>query len=104
MQRTNEVTRRSALAVAGLGIAAMAVKADESPDSPGWIDAHSHIWSTDLEHYPLAAAQTRDDLDPPSFTDEELMAVAAPQGVSRVVLIQHSIYHLFDNSYLLDAV
>ena len=32
------------------------------------------------------------------------MAVASPEGVGRVVLIQHSVYHLFDNSYLLDAV
>jgi predicted TIM-barrel fold metal-dependent hydrolase len=104
MQWTHEITRRSALAAAGVGLAAMALKADESTDSAGWIDAHSHIWSTDVEHYPLAARQTRDDLDPPSFTDEELMAVAAPQGVRQVVLIQHSIYHLFDNSYLLDAV
>ncbi len=32
------------------------------------------------------------------------MAIARPEGVGRVVLIQHSVYHLFDNSYLIDAV
>jgi len=32
------------------------------------------------------------------------MKLAAPEGVKRVVLIQHSVYHLFDNSYLVDAV
>jgi len=69
-----------------------------------WIDAHSHIWSQDTDRFPLAGAQTKKDLDPPSFTDDELMAVARPEGVGRVVLIQHSIYHLFDNSYLVDAV
>ena len=68
------------------------------------IDAHSHIWSTDLEHYPLAGKLTVNDLNPPSFTDDELMAIARPEGVGRVVLIQHSVYHLFDNSYLIDAV
>ncbi|HEY0981963.1 amidohydrolase family protein, partial [Schlesneria sp.] len=47
---------------------------------------------------------TKADLKPASFTDDELMAVARPEGVGRVVLIQHSVYHLFDNSYLIDAV
>ena len=32
------------------------------------------------------------------------MKLARPEGVGRVVLIQHSVYHLWDNSYLLDAV
>ena len=70
----------------------------------GWIDAHSHIWSPDVARFPLVNKQTAKDLDPPSFTDDELLAIASPEGVTRVVLIQHSIYHLFDNSYLVDAV
>lgn len=90
---------------AGLSVAsqmrASTVAAEES--SP-WIDAHSHIWSPDTEHYPLVGGLTAKDLDPPSFTDDELMKIAGPEGVGRVVLIQHSIYHLFDNSYLVDAV
>ena len=32
------------------------------------------------------------------------MKLARPEGVGRVVLIQHSVYHRWDNSYLLDAV
>ncbi len=32
-------------------------------------------------------------LKPRSFTDDELMAVAQPEGVGRVVLIQHHPYH-----------
>ena len=44
------------------------VAAEES--SP-WIDAHSHIWSPDTEHYPLVGGLTAKDLDPPSFTDDE---------------------------------
>ena len=70
----------------------------------GWIDAHSHIWPGEVDKYPLAAGQTKADLKPASFTDDELMKVASPEGVERVVLIQHSGYHLFDNSYLIDAV
>ena len=68
------------------------------------IDAHSHIWPPETGRFPLVAGQAKKDLNPPSFTDDELMAIARPEGVGRVVLIQHSVYHLFDNSYLIDAV
>ena len=40
---------------------------------------------------------------PRSFTDEELMALAMPEGVGRVVLIQHYPHHGYDNSYLIDT-
>ena len=72
-------------------------------DSHPWIDAHSHIWSTDLKKYPLRDNQTIDALQPRSFTDEELMALAMPQGVGRVVLIQHYPHHGYNNSYLIDT-
>ncbi len=42
-------------------------------------------------------------MQPPSFTPEELLALARPNGVSRVVLIQMSFYR-FDNRYMLDAM
>lgn len=77
--------------------------ADASPAGPGWIDAHSHIWTRDTGRFPLREGVAVDQLDPPSFTDDELMAIAKPAGVSRVVLIQHYPYHGWDNSYLLDA-
>jgi len=70
---------------------------------PGYIDAHSHIWTRDIEKYPLAPGITIDDLDPPSFTTEELLETANPNGIDRVVLIQHSIFYLYDNSYMIDA-
>ena len=68
-----------------------------------YIDAHSHIWTPDTQKYPLAAGFFRDMMQPPSFTDDELMALAEPVGVNRVVLIQMSFYG-FDNSYMLDAI
>ncbi|MBI1310459.1 amidohydrolase family protein [bacterium] len=81
-----------------------AAAADNVSRQPrGFIDAHSHIWLPDDSKYPLANGQTVADLKPASFTDNELMAVARPEGVDRVVLIQHSIYHGFDNSYLVDT-
>lgn len=76
---------------------------NKEPIAPGWVDAHAHIWGRDLAAFPLAAGQTLADLDPPSFTPEELLSIAQPLGVSRVVLIQHHIYHGWDNSYLLHA-
>jgi predicted TIM-barrel fold metal-dependent hydrolase len=67
------------------------------------IDAHSHLWSPDVERWPLANNQTKADLAPPSFTPEELWKVAEPEGVGRVVLIQHNTYHGWDNRYLIDC-
>ena len=84
--------------------AALSAGAASGSDATPWIDAHSHIWPARNEKFPLAAGQKWEDVNPPSFTDDELMAIARPEGVGRVVLIQHSIYHLFDNSYLIDAV
>lgn len=102
MTYSQPVTRRAALAA---GTAALGAVAAQPADPPlPWIDAHSHIWPPDADKFPLAPGQTPKDLNPPSFTDEQLMAVARPEGVGRVVLIQHSVYHLWDNSYLLDAV
>ncbi|MEW4567416.1 amidohydrolase family protein [Tautonia sp. JC769] len=71
-------------------------------DEP-YIDAHSHIWTPDLDRYPLAEGFTRDDMQPPSFTAEELLATCRPSGVGRVNLIQMS-YYGFDNTYMLDMI
>lgn len=103
--RSPRIARRNLLLAAGgatLTLAAAPLLTAEEKDD--WIDAHSHIWSPDTERFPLAPGKTKQDLDPPSFTDDELMAIASPQGVTRVVLIQHSIYHRFDNTTLVDAV
>ncbi len=67
------------------------------------IDAHSHIWTPDLAHYPLAAGFQKADMQPASFTAEELLALCRPAGVGRVNLIQMS-YYEFDNSYMLDMI
>src|SRR3954449_6146112 len=99
------VTRRAALAAGAAALGAVMTRIEAVADEAlPWIDAHSHIWPPDVDKYPLAPGQTKKDLDPPSFTDDELLKVARPEGVGRVVLIQHSVYHLWDNSYLLDAV
>jgi predicted TIM-barrel fold metal-dependent hydrolase len=68
-----------------------------------YIDAHAHIWTPDVHHYPLAAGFTVADMKPRSFTAEQLLAHCRPAGVGRVNLIQMS-YYEYDNSYMLDMV
>lgn len=68
-----------------------------------YIDAHSHIWTPDVEHYPLAKQFNVSDMQPRSFTAEELLATCRPSGVGRVNLIQMS-YYEFDNRYMLDMI
>lgn len=74
------------------------------PQDPGDIDCHSHVWTPDVHSYPLAPGQSVADLAPRSFTPEELLAVSVPLGVKRVVLIQHTIYHAYDNTYITDVI
>ena len=45
-----------------------------------YIDAHSHIWTPDVAHYPLAEGFAVADMKPPSFTAEELLAICRPAG------------------------
>jgi predicted TIM-barrel fold metal-dependent hydrolase len=68
-----------------------------------YVDAHSHIWTPDVAHYPLARGFAVADMKPRSFTAEELLAHCRPAGVGRVNLIQMSFYE-FDNSYMLDMI
>jgi predicted TIM-barrel fold metal-dependent hydrolase len=63
-----------------------------------YIDAHSHIWTSDVAHYPLAKGFTVADMRPKSFTAVELLAACRPSGVGRVNLIQMSFYE-FDNPF-----
>ena len=100
------VSRRDALAITAAAAAVAAVPAAQgmlNDELHPWIDAHSHIWTPDTSVFTLAPGITVRDLAPLSFTDDELMAVARPHGVGRAVLIQHTIFHGFDNSYLIDA-
>jgi predicted TIM-barrel fold metal-dependent hydrolase len=68
-----------------------------------YIDAHVHVWTPDIERYPLMEGRRREDMKPPSFTPEELFRHCRPSGVSRIVLVQMSFYG-FDNSYMLEAM
>ncbi len=74
-----------------------------SAAAKGYIDAHVHVWTSDLQRYPIAPGYRPEQMQPPSFTPEELLRHARPCGVSRIVLIQMSYYN-FDNRYMLDVM
>src|SRR5688572_7480945 len=103
------LSRREALRLGTVGAtgliagAAMTNSTIAADTNDGFIDAHSHIWTRDVRNFPLAEGKTVADLAPPSFTAEELLQVAKPENVERVVLICHHPYYSFDNRYLLDA-
>jgi predicted TIM-barrel fold metal-dependent hydrolase len=67
------------------------------------IDAHVHVWTPDTVKYPLAAGFQKTDMQPASFTPEQLFAHCRPEGVTRIVLIQMS-YYQTDNRYMLDMI
>ena len=95
------LSRRGFLGTATLAGGAAWCWADEG--QPGWIDAHVHVWTPDTLAYPLAEGFAKSEMQPPSFTPDELLAQCRPAGVDRVVLIQMSFYE-FDNRYLLDSI
>src|SRR5215831_4620962 len=69
----------------------------------GFIDAHVHVWTDDVAHYPLAAGYKKEEMKPASFTPEELFKHTKPARVDSINLIQMSFYG-FDNSYTLDMM
>jgi len=104
---SQRVTRRQfsalGLSAAGLALLATPPTAQAVSRENNWIDAHVHVWTPDTRKYPLAPPYTAADMQPPSFTPQELFAHCLPVGVKRVVLIQMSFYQ-FDNRYMLDMM
>ncbi len=98
--RRQFLTSSATAIAAGATAASYAVGGDESP---GYIDAHVHVWTPDTDRYPLDEGRKKSDMKPASFTPEELFAHSRPEGVARIVRIQMS-YYRFDNSYMLQAM
>jgi predicted TIM-barrel fold metal-dependent hydrolase len=72
-------------------------------ESSTYIDAHVHVWTSDLQKYPIAAEHSASDMVPAQFHPEDLMRQCKAHGVDRIVLIQMSFYS-FDNRYMLDCI
>ncbi|MCE5238580.1 amidohydrolase [bacterium] len=68
-----------------------------------YIDCHVHVWTDEFARFPLAPGFSPEEMEPPVFTPEDLIAVAEPCDVDRIVLVQMS-YYGTDNSYMLDAI
>src|SRR5262245_46179225 len=84
----NSMTRREMMLAAGGAVAAAAgVTASPAPKRD-IIDAHVHVWTSDIEKYPLAPGFTREHFWFPSYTIEELLKVSEPLGVRRINLVQ----------------
>ena len=90
------------VAAAAIAYGAHSLNAADSNDAD-YIDAHVHVWTPDTQKYPLAKGFTKADMNPKSFTPDELFKHCRPNGVSRIVLIQMS-YYQTDNSYMLAAM
>ena len=63
------------------------------------IDTHLHIWSDDLEKYPMDGSRTATE----DGSVELLNAKMAEAGVDKAVIVQ-PIHYLFDNSYVADTL
>ncbi|HVJ67992.1 MAG TPA: amidohydrolase family protein [Caulifigura sp.] len=98
----DSISRRGFLATAAMALGTTAIASDSA--APEWIDAHAHVWIDDVVKYPLAGKFRADDLVPRTFPPDRLLELAGKNGVRRVVLIQHQVYHGTDNSYMLDTL
>ena len=103
MNTPPSTSRRQFLRTAAFATLAATGRAAPAAANGEWIDAHVHVWTPDVQRYPLAAGFKKEEMKPASFTPEELFAQCKPEGVSRIVLIQMSFYQ-FDNRYLLDML
>lgn len=99
--RRRFVTALGAAAVGAHALSSFAAEPEKK--MPGYIDAHVHVWTPDVEKFPTAVGWDKNKVAPASFTPEELLAQAKPCGVEKIVLIQMSFYQ-FDNRYMLDAM
>jgi len=100
------ISRRSFACVSTAGLVAIAEKfahSDDKTQAKDWIDAHVHVWTPDTAKYPISSNFQMIDMQPPSFTADELFAHCRPVGVNRVVLIQMSFYE-YDHRYMLDVM
>ncbi|WP_296460884.1 amidohydrolase family protein [Rubinisphaera sp.] len=100
---SNPISRRSCLQLAALMTTQATLGWADEQKKQTIIDAHVHVWTADTESYPLGPDYDKKDMQPKSFTPEELLTHTRPAGVDKIVLIQMS-YYQFDNSYMLDTI
>jgi predicted TIM-barrel fold metal-dependent hydrolase len=85
-------------------VAALAAEGTGWSEDLGYVDSHSHLWSTDRTRYPLRPGASEANVVPKGFTPGEFFSHARPEGVNRVVLIGHTLHFGFDATYLTDLL
>ena len=93
---SEKINRRDAIVLATTGMAGCVTP---SLLNSGYIDAHSHIWTDDIKHFPLREGVKIEDLKPLRFTADNLIQLGLTERVTRHVLISHGPYHGFNNDY-----
>ena len=84
--------------------AALAAEGTGWSESLGYVDSHSHLWSPERTRYPLRPGASEANVAPTGFTPGEFFSHARPEGVSRVVLVGHTLHFGFDATYLVDLL
>ena len=84
--------------------AALAAEGTGWSENLGYVDSHSHLWSPERTRYPLRPGASEASVAPTGFTPGELFSHARPEGVSRVVLVGHTVHFGFDATYLTDLL
>lgn len=97
-------SRRQLLQQAAATIAVSAASKAAFADEFGYVDAHSHLWSSNRVDYPLAPGAKEEDAQPTSFGIGEFFEAARPEGVTRVVGIGHGPLFGTDARYLVDLM
>lgn len=98
------VSRRTFVQCAAGAAALAAVSRAGAAENLGYVDAHSHLWSPDRTHYPLQPGAKEENVVPKGFTVGEFFSVARPEGVTRVVVIGHTVHFGYDATYMVDLL
>jgi predicted TIM-barrel fold metal-dependent hydrolase len=106
MTFNQQFSRRTFSAVACAASASLLARQSlvaASTNALGNIDAHVHVWSPDTRKYPLDSKFSNADMQPLSFTAQQLFEHCKPHGVTRIVLIQMSFYG-YDHRYMSEVM
>ena len=104
MSKSSNLGRRTIIE-SGAALAATAALAHTGGAADfGYVDAHSHLWSTDRKHYPLAPGAKEENVQPKGFDIGTFFSVAGSEGVGRVVAVGHTLHFGTDATYLIDLL
>jgi predicted TIM-barrel fold metal-dependent hydrolase len=98
------VDRRAFLQLAAATAALATTERIGWSENLGYVDAHSHLWSTERTRYPLRPGASEAAVVPKGFTPGEFFSHARPEGVNRVVVIGHTVHFGFDATYMTDLL